>query len=295
MDYEEKVRLIVEQVLAELAKERKKQAGPAGDGLLGEIAAGSAEPPGDLAGIESPKYLQVPNPVNGNLYEDMMTATPARIGVWRSGTRPLTDTLLRFRADHALAKDAVLGEVAEDLIAKLQLVPLKTLCRDKDEYLTRPDLGRRLEEESLAVLRKECAKSPQVQIIVVDGLSSRAVEANIPDLLPAFLQGLSSMGIKANPPVFVRYGRVAIMDVIGEEIKPEVAVIFIGERPGLGTAESMSAYLGYHPRVGMVESERMVLSNIHRGGTPPAEAGAYLATLVKKILEAKASGVHLQH
>ncbi len=224
----------------------------------------------------------------------MMLSTPARIGVGRCGSRPLTQTLLRFRADHAVAQDAVLGEVSEDLIAKYNLVSLKSACHDKDEFLTRPDLGRKLDDESIEKLRKECQAGAQVQIIIADGLSSTAIEANLADLYPALSQGLSTMGIKLGTPIFVKYGRVAIMDVIGELLKPEVAVILIGERPGLGTAESMSAYMAYNPRAGMVESERSVISNIHKGGTPAVEAGAHLASFVKRIVDAKMSGVNLK-
>ena len=111
--------------------------------------------------------------------------------------------------------------------------------------------------------------------------------------LPAMIQGLEGMGIQLGTTIFVKYARVAIMDVIGEELKPEAAIVLIGERPGLGTAESMSAYMGYNPRVGMVESERTVVSNIHKGGTPAAEAGAHLASLLKRILDARASGVNM--
>lgn len=248
----------------------------------------------DLAEIDLQRYLQVPNPVNKALYEEMKLSTPARLGVWRSGPRPLTDTLLRFRADHAVAQDSVLGEVPEDFPAKYNMVSIQTPCQSKDEYLTRPDLGRKLDDENVEIVRKGCQKGAMVQIIVSDGLSSKAVEANIPNLLPALIQGLEGMGVKLGTTIFVRHGRVAVMDIIGEELKPEVAVILIGERPGLGTAESMSAYMGYNPRLGMVESERTVISNIHKGGTPAAEAGAHLASLIKKILDVKASGVKLE-
>lgn len=289
MAMEDSIRLIVEQVLAEMAKTGRAAA-------VGQQPAGS---PGgddsgpDLAKVDLQRYLQVPQPVNRALYDDMKLATPARIGVWRSGCRPLTDTWLRFRADHAVAQDSVLGEVPAEFPAKYDMVAVKTMCAHKDEYLTRPDLGRKLDEENLALIRQRCRKSPRLQVIVADGLSSKAVEANIPNLLPAMLQGLETMGIETGTPIFVQYARVAIMDVIGEELRPEAAIVLIGERPGLGTAESMSAYMGYNPRVGMVESERTVVSNIHKGGLPAAEAGAHLATMVKRILDAKASGVNL--
>ena len=261
-----------------------------------EKTAGSAddgEALSDLARVDLQHYLQVPAPLNAEFYKAMKLATPARIGVWRAGPRPLTDTWLRFRADHAVAQDSVLGDVPEGFPDKYNMVCVKTLCSSKDEYLTRPDMGRKLDEENRAILRQHCKRGPKVQIIVADGLSSKAVEANIPDLLPTMIQGLEGMGIQLGTTIFVKYARVAIMDIIGEELKPEAAVILIGERPGLGTAESMSVYMGYNPRVGMVESERIVVSNIHKGGTPAVEAGAHVAILLKQILDARVSGVNM--
>ena len=293
MAMEDNIRLIVEQVLQELGK----TAQPAAGGSCPATAAADNGNDGngieDLAKVDLQRYLQVPDPQNRSLYEEMKLTTPARIGVWRCGTRPLTDTWLRFRADHAVAQDSVLGEVPEEFPAKYNMVSVKSMCESKDEYLTRPDLGRKLDEESLNLIRSKCRKGAKLQIIVADGLSSNAVEANIPNLLPAMLQGLEGMKIDVGTPIFVKFARVAIMDAIGEELKPEAAIVLLGERPGLGTAESMSAYIGYNPRAGMVESERTVVSNIHKGGTPAAEAGAHLATLLKKILDAKASGVNL--
>ncbi|MGB9791083.1 MAG: ethanolamine ammonia-lyase subunit EutC [Thermacetogeniaceae bacterium] len=300
MSLEDNIRMIVEQVLKEMSSSKSKAEDykQAVEQASKEPASSCDEdaPLSDLAEIDIQKQLLVPNPKNREFYMRMKEATPARIGVWRCGTRPLTETLLRFRADHAIAQDAVMGEVSSDFAERYGMVFTKTKCRDKDEFLTRPDLGRRLDEESLETIRKKCEKGAQVQIIVADGLSSKAVEANVPDLLPALKQGLERLGVKKiGTPIFVKYGRVAVMDVIGEELKPECAVVLIGERPGLGTAESLSAYMGYNPRIGMLESERMVVSNIHRrGGVPPAEAGAHLATLIKKILDAKASGVNLK-
>ena len=292
MSLEQDIRSIVEQVLVEMGKGTQTASG-AGFSSQAPVAALPDEGISDLAKVDLQRYLQVPEPVNAELYKEMKLATPARIGVWRTGSRPLTDTWLRFRADHAVAQDSVLGEVPEDFPAKYNMVCVKSMCSSKDEYLTRPDLGRKLDAENLAVLRQQCKKNPQLQIIVADGLSSKAVEANIPNLLPAMIQGLEGMGIQVGTTIFVQYARVAIMDAIGEELKPEAAVVLLGERPGLGTAESMSAYMAYNPRAGMVESERTVVSNIHKGGTPAAEAGAHLATLIKKILDAKASGVKM--
>jgi len=292
MSLEDNVRAIVEELLKDMEKGKNQVSANSLSQTTVPILDECQIT--DLAEIDLQRYLQVPNPVNKALYEEMKLSTPARIGVWRSGPRPLTDTLLRFRADHAVAQDSVLGEVPEEFPAKYGMVSVQSLCQSKDEYLTRPDLGRKLDAENLEVLNKGCQKGAMVQIIVSDGLSSKAVEANIPNLLPALTQGLEGMGVKLGTTIFVRHGRVAAMDIIGETLKPEVAVILIGERPGLGTAESMSAYIGYNPRLGMVESERTVISNIHRGGTPAAEAGAHLSSLIKKILEVKASGMKLE-
>ena len=293
MAMEDNIRLIVEQVLMELGKNTQPAAGGSCSATAAPDNGNDGNGIEDLAKVDLQRYLQVPEPQNHGLYEEMKLTTPARIGVWRCGTRPLTDTWLRFRADHAVAQDSVLGEVPEEFPAKYNMVSVKSMCESKDEYLTRPDLGRKLDEESLNLIRSKCRKGAKLQIIVADGLSSNAVEANIPNLLPAMLQGLEGMKIDVGTPIFVKFARVAIMDAIGEELKPEAAIVLLGERPGLGTAESMSAYIGYNPRAGMVESERTVVSNIHKGGTPAAEAGAHLATLLKKILDAKASGVNL--
>lgn len=297
MNLEDNIRLIVEQVLTEMGRENSlapSQNAAAQVHQSVEAIDDFEMVLADLAKVDLQHFLQVPEPLNRSLYEEMKLSTPARIGVWRSGPRPLTTTLLRFRADHAVAQDSVLGEVPEAFPEKYQMISIQSMCSSKDEYLTRPDLGRKLDENNLDILFQNCTKGAQVQIIVSGGLSSKAVEANIPNLLPALLQGLESMGIKAGKPIFVKHGRVAIMDVIGDVLKPEVALILIGERPGLGTAESMSAYMGYNPRVGMVESERTVISNIHKGGIPASEAGAHLATVLKKILDTKSSGVNLE-
>ena len=190
MAMEDNIRLIVEQVLQELGK----TAQPAAGGSCPATAAADNGNDGngieDLAKVDLQRYLQVPEPQNRGLYEEMKLTTPARIGVWRCGTRPLTDTWLRFRADHAVAQDSVLGEVPEEFPAKYNMVSVKSMCESKDEYLTRPDLGRKLDEESLNLIRSKCRKGAKLQIIVADGLSSNAVEANIPNLLPAMLQGL---------------------------------------------------------------------------------------------------------
>ena len=203
----------------------------------------------DITEIDLRKRLLVPNPVSKEAYLDMKANTPARVGVWRSGPRMKTETLLRFWADHAASQDAVQGEVSEEFIEKLGLISVKTKCRDKSEYLTRTDLGREFDEDEIEKIKKECERKPQVQLIVADGLSSTAIERNTEDVLPAIKLGLEAEGIRTGKDIFVRYGRVPSMDVISEVTGAEVCCLLVGERPGLVTGESMSAYLAYKATV----------------------------------------------
>lgn len=247
----------------------------------------------DLAAVDLKKEILVPAPIDRDALKFYKSTTPARIGVWRTGPRPLTRTILRFRADHAVAQDTVFNEVSEEFLDKFDLIQVKTKVKDKDEFLTRPDLGKRLSTEDLEKIKRECPANPQIQIIIADGLSSMAIEANLPHILPAVKQGLKNLGLSTSKDIFVKYGRVGVMDEIGMTLGADVVLLLIGERPGLGTSESMSAYMIYKPTLDSMVSDHTVVSNIHKGGTPPAEAGAHLATVIKKIYDAKASGVKL--
>lgn len=223
----------------------------------------------------------------------MKQTTPARIAVGRAGSRPRTETLLQFRFDHAAAVDAVYGEVPDELIEGLGFFQVTTRVQDKEEYILRPDLGRRLSDEGKEKVSRDCKKNPTVQIISSNGLSAKAVEENLEDVYLSLQQSLKQLDIDTGTPFYIDKGRVALMDEIGEILKPDVVIYLIGERPGLVSAESLSAYVCYQPRIGTIEADRMVVSNIHKGGIPAVEAGAYLGTLVKKILHYQASGVNL--
>lgn len=236
----------------------------------------------------------IPDPLDGSFLQQLIKATPARIGVWRSGTRPLTFDMLKFRADHAAAQDAVHGTVSEALLAGLGLPVLQTMVRDKEEYLTRPDLGRKLSEASKKHLQQNAPEKRQVQLIVSDGLSSQAIEANLQDYLPAFQQGLAYYQIDCHRPAFVKYGRVRLLEDVATVVDAEVFIILIGERPGLVTTKSMSAYLVYRPTAETLDADYLVLSNIHNGGTPPVEAAAQMARIVNQVIQVKSSGISLK-
>lgn len=249
----------------------------------------------DITEIDLKKLFLVENAQDKEAYLERKAKTPARLGIGKSGARYKTLTMLRVRADHAAAQDSVFSDVSEEFIKKNHFVFVQTLCKDKDEYLTRPDLGRRFSSEELDVIRKTCGNNPKVLLIVGDGLSSSAIEANAEDFLLSVQQGLQTFGIASGKDIlFIKYARVGAMDAIGEVTDADVICMLVGERPGLVTAESMSAYLAYKPKHGLPEAKRTVISNIHKGGTTAVEAGAHTAELIKTMLEKKASGIDLK-
>ncbi|MBM7570185.1 ethanolamine ammonia-lyase subunit EutC [Aquibacillus albus] len=231
--------------------------------------------------------------VNKAGIEEMLRTTPARIAVGRTGTRPKTKAILQFQLDHAAAIDAVSGEVDVSYLEEFDLFSVDTCFETKEEYLKRPDKGRKLTDEAVKTIKARCEYRPQVQIVVSDGLSASAIDTNLENVLPALYDSLKVNNLSAGTPFFVKGGRVACMDHIGEVLQPEVLVLLIGERPGLVSANSMSAYICYRPRFGVQESNRNVISNIHPGGTPAVEAGAHIGTLLKKMIKQKTSGVAL--
>lgn len=246
----------------------------------------------DITTVDLRKQYLVENPKNAAAFMALKAKTPARLGVGRAGTRYKTATLLRFRADHAAAQDSVFSLVPEDFAKANGLIPVKTECRDKDEYLTRPDLGRRFDEQNQIVIRETCADQ-RVLLVIGDGLSSAAIEANAIDCASAIRQGLKSYGIELGKSLFIKFCRVGASDHIGDLTGCELVCMLVGERPGLVTNESMSAYITYRPHRGISESKRTVVSNIHRQGVSAVEAGAHIASLIDKMLKQKASGIDL--
>lgn len=248
----------------------------------------------DIGLMNIKDIMFVKNPENEDEYMKLKQKTSARLGIGRAGSRFKTDILLRFRADHAAAQDAVFNDVPSEFLEELGLFEVTTECESRDQYITRPDLGRKISPEGIKTIEEKCKKNPTVQILLSDGLSSTAVEANAKNIIPAILNGLKGYGIDAGTTFFIKFGRVGAGDHVAEIVNADVVCILIGERPGLTTAESMSAYITYKAHVGIPEAKRTVVSNIHRDGTPAAEAGAHVATLIKKILDAKASGQDLK-
>ena len=293
------LKTIIEQVLAEM-NISGAAAETAASAAQAACCAGSAPVVEDgcipdVTEVNIRTQYLVKNPEHGEEYAELKANAPCRLGIGKAGARYKTDPMLQFRAAHSAAQDAVFNDVDHDFVEKqMGLFIVQTQCENKDVYLTRPALGRKLSPEAVATLKEKCKKSPTVQIYVADGLSSAAVAANVADLLPAIMQGLQSYRIDVGTPFFVKFGRVGVMDEISELLGAEVTCTLIGERPGLITAESMSAYIAYKATVGMPEARRTVVSNIHKNGTIPAEAGAHIAEIIKIMLEKKASGTDLK-
>ena len=247
----------------------------------------------DVTELDLRKLYLVENGKDPEKFRKMKARTPARLGSGRAGPRYKTLTALRFRADHAAAQDAVFSQVPEDFAVKNGMTEVQTKCRDKDEYLTRPDHGRCFDEENRKKIRAAIPGTPRVQLVIGDGLSSAAITANAMDCLAAIREGLQLRGIDPGTPIFVRYCRVGAGDAIGDITGCELVCMLVGERPGLVTDKSMSAYITYRPHTGVSESARTVVSNIHAQGTPAVEAGAHIAGLLETILKKQVSGVGL--
>ena len=248
----------------------------------------------DLTKLDLRQEYLVEHPENSDAFLRLKRKTPARLGLGRCGARYKTLSMLRFRADHAAAQDSVFSLVDRSFYQNNDLPFVQTMCKDKDQYLTRPDLGRKFDQKNQDLIRRVCGQTPRVLLVIGDGLSSNAITANAMDCAAAIRQGLKSYGIELGKSLFIQYARVGAMDHIGQLTGAELICMLVGERPGLATSESMSAYITYKPYPGIPESKRTVVSNIHRQGTPAVEAGAHIAELMHTMLEKKASGIDLR-
>jgi len=229
--------------------------------------------------------------------EHVRARTPARIFTGRAGAAYRTTTWLELRRDHAAAKDAVCAELdlTDDLgaefVAEWGLFEVATLAYTKEEFLLRPDLGRSLGTSARAELARRCPAGIDLQVAIVDGLSAIAVRAQVPTLLPLLAAEARRRAWRFGQPFCIRHGRVGLLNDIGEMINPVVAVLLIGERPGLATAESLSAYMAYRPRNGHDDSRRNLISNIHARGVSPDQAVPRIAELAARMIRLATSGI----
>ena len=239
---------------------------------------------------------RVKNPKDANGLKALVESTTARIGVGRAGPRYSTASLLLFQGDHAVTQDALYRDVDQKLLDQFNLFSVQTkITGGKQEYLLRPNLGRLLNDDAKRIINEKCQKNVNIQLCVGDGLSAAAIEANLRQIFPVIKQGVQNAGLTFGTPFFIKYARVGVMNDVGELIKPDVVILLIGERPGLGRAESMSAYMGYKPKYGDTDADRDVVCNIfENGGTNPLEAGAFVVQLAQNMRKSQASGVKLK-
>jgi len=285
---------IQEMVTAAVVDALSKQAAPA------KFQPGGNRPPEELklakriaewAGIGMPLPPALQNWLPDGNRASYLAATPARLGVGRTGVRPRTETVLQFREDHAAARDAVSSLIDENMLKKFDIVHLHSAARDRAEFLRRPDLGRRLNAESVEKIKKSGTKSAQVQIILVDGLSATALNANVPVILPLLLDGFKAAGIRVGTTFAVSLGRVVVADEVARATGAECSLLLVGERPGLKTAESMGGYVTYMKARNFNEAMRDVTSNIHRGGLKCELAAPKLVEGCIKALRERKTGV----
>lgn len=228
--------------------------------------------------------------------------TPARVGLARSGVSQMTRDVLDFQLCHAQARDAVHSSLdADALAATLSTLPnaprhtalirLHSAAPDRRTYLQRPDLGRRLNEQGSGALRMYGNARFDIAVIVCDGLSALAVERHVPGLLEQFLPRITDRSIA--PICIVEQGRVAIGDEIGEALHAKLAVVLIGERPGLSSPDSLGAYITWAPRLGRTDAERICISNIRIEGLGYADAAEQLERVIAEAFVKQLTGVAL--
>lgn len=317
---QDQIAAVVRAVLAELGRaDAPTAAGDAGGGTViaplqidspqerGEVG-GDAKAPGPatprqagtvVATMAAPRPFRRARhaadglPFAASEVAKMRAATPARILQGRVGTRYPTDKAIGLRAEHAVALDAVQSALPADFAARLGCLELRTKAENHEEYLAFPDKGRALCPESRAALLAHGSKGVDVQVICGDGLAAWALEANAPALLPALQRSLTAAGFSLGQPLLVHHARVGVQDEIGVALGAKCTIILVGERPGLGTGDSLSIYTAFGPKLRQDNAEKDCISNIRPLGIPAEEAAEMTAALLRRTFAAGGGGVHL--
>jgi len=264
--------------------------------LRDELGGAAPLPPPPAIPVipDPPARVYSPRPEQHDAFmREAAKHTTALVGIGHVGTRYATNVVLQFQAELAVAHAAVDAELPDDWATQNGLLALRSRVTDHREFLLRPDLGRRLDDASLELLRANAVKHPDVQIIVADGLSAVACMGSGNALLDAVARACQARGLTVGTPVAARFARVWLEDEIGQEVGAKVAMILLGERPGLGTGDGLSAYVVYEPKLGNTDGNRNMISNIHARGIPVEDAAFRLAALAAGMLQQKTSGVGL--
>ena len=240
-----------------------------------------------------------PPPAWPEIVRKIRARTPARIFV-PQGAAYSTQMQLELRSAHANAVDAVwtefdlLRDFPPAFVAQWKPFQVSSQAESKSQFLLRPDLGRKLGDAAKTLVAQNCPKDPDFQIAIGDGLSGAALSSQVPTLFPLLQQQADAHGWSLGRSFAVRYCRVGIMNDIGDLLAPRVLVLLIGERPGLATAESLSAYMAYCPRSGHTDAGRNLISNIHVRGVRVEDAAQRIANLAARMLTLKLSGTTLK-
>lgn len=240
-----------------------------------------------------PARVYAPRPERTAFAAQAARHTTALLGIGHVGTRYATDVVLQFQAELAVAHAAVGAELPAEWAEQHGFVGVSSRVGSHREFLLRPDLGRRLDEPSLAAIHARCERGVDVQVIVADGLSAVACMQTGVQLYQAVARACAARGLSVGTPVAARFARVWLEDEIGQEVGARVAMILLGERPGLGTGDGLSAYVVYAPKVGNTDGDRNMISNIHARGIPPEDAAVRLAALAHAMIAQRRSGVQL--
>ena len=234
-----------------------------------------------------------------DLVQKIRARTPARVLVGRAGAAYRTATQLDLREAHATARDAVRDELdlnaafGIEFVKRWELCEFRTRARNKDEYLLRPDLGRQFDGESRERLLASCSRNCDIQIAIGDGLSVAAVAEQVPQLFPLLFDGAKARGWMAGRAFVIRHCRVGVLNELGELLRPQVAVLLIGERPGLATASSLSAYMAFRPTKSHTDADRNLISNIHERGVGAENAADRILELAARMMKVGISGCAL--
>ena len=248
--------------------------------------------------MQEDRQLVPPDPPE--IIERLRVQTPARLLTGRAGAAYKTSTQLDLREAHAAARDAVrtelnlLTDLGEDFVRTWSLFEVATEATGKEQYLLRPDLGRRLNEPSRTIIKSSCPTGSDLQIVIGDGLSVTALASQVPSLLPLLHKGARARAWTIGQTFVIRYCRVGILNELGDLLNPKVAILLIGERPGLATAESLSAYMAYHPKPSDTDANRNVISNIHSRGVTAERAAHRILNLATAMMTTQTSGYQLQ-
>ncbi|WP_071544529.1 ethanolamine ammonia-lyase subunit EutC [Pseudodesulfovibrio hydrargyri] len=230
-----------------------------------------------------------------DFWAGLRTWTDARIALGRAGVSQRTRDVLAFQLDHARARDAVHQQPdRRATFGDIEFLEVESRAPDRAVFLQRPDLGRLLARESEAMLAARAGNGFDVAFTVSAGLSSTAVERNFAPFWREFAPALEGLGLSAAPPCFAEQGRVALGDRVALALGARMAVVLIGERPGLSSPDSMGIYMTYGPKSDTTDEARNCISNIRPAGLGYAEAARTLCALMSEAFRRSVSGVDLK-